>query len=346
MSQNASFLRAIGASLVIGQRPIPSPGQHQLLIKNHAIAINPVENMMQDTGYIVHTLPLILGTDISGIIEAIGPEVTKFQKGDRVAGFACAIGTKDPNEAGYQEYTILQENASVKLPDHITFEQGAMMPMAVATAGVGIFVLQGIPRKVSPDPSPHKFIYLVWGAGSSVGTVAVQILRRIGFIVFATAGMHHHSYIKSLGASEVFDYKDPNIVQAIVARAKAIGKSVTYCFAAISKDGGGALAAKVLAHYAQENRPVKLCTTLPYPTGEEKIPPGIEVVMTNASLVGMENKEFGSWLFNDFLGSGLASGECIPSPLGEVVDGGLAVLQTALNKLKAGVSGKKLIVTL
>ncbi|RFU25788.1 hypothetical protein B7463_g10552, partial [Scytalidium lignicola] len=344
MSQNASILTALGSPLEIQKRDIPSPGPHQLLVKNHAIALNPVDHMMINTGYFVQSYPAIIGTDIAGTVESVGPEVTRFKKGDRVAGFACSIGTGDPNEGAYQEYSLLQDNTTTKITDSITYEQGAMLPMSVATSGVAIFLKQNIPRATSPSPQPG--IYLVWGAASSIGTGAVQIARRLGFTVFATASPKHHAYIKKLGASEVFDYHDPNVEQAIVAAAKATGKPITHAFTAVTKDGAAPLAAKILAHFTGGSTgPIKLCTSLAWPA-EEKLPEGIELSQTLAFLIGTENKEFGAWLFNDFLEGGLQSGEYVPSPEVEVVAGGLSGLSAGLDKLMAGVSGKKLMVTL
>ncbi|KAH8812162.1 putative alcohol dehydrogenase [Xylogone sp. PMI_703] len=343
MSHNASVLTAQNVPLEIQKRDIPSPGPHQLLVRNHAIALNPVDNMMQETGYFVQHYPVILGTDVSGTVEAIGPDVTKFKKGDRVAGYAMAIGTGDPNEGAYQEYSLLQDNATTKITDRITYEEGATLPMAVATAGVAIFLRQNVPRAVSASPQPG--IYLVWGASASIGTAAVQIARRIGFTVFATASPQHHDYIKKLGATEVFDYHDPKVVETIVAAAKAAGKTITHCFTAVTAGGAAPLAAKVLAHFTGGSAgPIKLCTSLAWPENE-KLPEGIELTQTLAFVIGLENKEFGTWLFNEFLGGALESGEYVPSPEPEVVEGGLSGLPAAMAKLKAGVSAKKVMVT-
>lgn len=277
---------------------------------------------------------------MSGVVEVVGSGVTYLKKGDRVAGYAMSIATGDINEGAYQEYSILQVNAAVKIPDSITYEEGATLPMAVATAGVAMYSRQGITR----TPTSHQGIYLVWGAAASVGTSAVQIARKLGFTVFATASPHHHDYIKQLGASQVFDYKDPNVEQSIVNAAKAAGKTITHTFTAVSANGAAALAAKVLANFTK-NGSVKLCTSLPW-ANDDKLPEGIEQTSTIAYSLGLDNKELGAWLFNEFLDDALQNGTYIPSPAVEKIEGGLSGLPKALDTWKAGVSGKKVMVSL
>lgn len=342
MSNTALVLPSKGANLIVEKREIPLPGPHQLLIRNHAVATNPVDHMMQDMGYMVKKYPTVLGSDIAGTVESVGPDVTKFKKGDRVAGFACMIGTGDINQGAFQEYSILQDNGATKLPTKTSFEEGAILPMAVATSGMGIFIRLGLPWK----PASQQGNFLVWGAGSSVGSVAVQFARILGFTVFATASPQHHEYIKKLGAAQVFDYKDPNVVQDIIDAANS---PIEYCFAAISSGGAAVAAARVVSASASENKKTKLCVTLPlefcWPKEEPK-PENVEISLTGASLAVTKEKEFGAWLFGEFVAEKLESGDFVPSPAIETVTGGLEAIPRALAKHKNGVSGKKLVVPL
>lgn len=348
MSNTAVILPSKQAKLVVQKRDIPTAGPHQMVVKNHAVATNPVDYLMQDTGYIVQSYPTVLGSDIAGTVESVGPDVTKFQKGDRVAGFACAIGTGNINEGAFQEYSILQDNATVKLPAKTSFEEGAVLPMAVATSGVGMFLGQGLPRpsSSSSSSSPQQAVFLVWGGASSVGSMAVQFARTLGFTVFATASPRHHAYIKKLGAAQVFDYNDPDVVRKIIDAAKSARSPIAYGFAAVS-DGGAALAAaKVLSASAAESKTTaKLCLTLPWPEAEPK-PEDVEISGIYAAVVGTDEKEFGAWLFGDFLAGKLESGEVVPSPAIEIVSGGLEAVPEALAQHKAGLSGKKLVIPL
>ena len=91
-------------------RPIPSPGKGEIVVHNHAIAANPVDWKIQDFGIIINIYPAVLGSDVCGIVTEIGPEVTKFKVGDRVAGFAGVIYNKDPDHGAWQTYTILRRS--------------------------------------------------------------------------------------------------------------------------------------------------------------------------------------------------------------------------------------------
>ena len=105
-------------------RPIPSAGEGEIVVHNHAIAANPVDWKIQDFGIIINKYPAVLGSDVCGIVTEIGPEVTKFEVGDRVAGFAGVIYNKDPDHGAWQTYTILLEVATMSVPGSLSFAEG------------------------------------------------------------------------------------------------------------------------------------------------------------------------------------------------------------------------------
>lgn len=73
-----------GKPLKVSEAPLPKPGPNDVVVKNHAIAINPVDWKIQDTGYFIQHYPNILGTDVAGEIHEVGSDVKNFKKGDRV----------------------------------------------------------------------------------------------------------------------------------------------------------------------------------------------------------------------------------------------------------------------
>ena len=230
MSNRAAVLKEAKSPLTVETRPIPTPQGNEILLKNHAIAINPVDGMMQFTGFFIQTYPFILGCDASGVVEAVGPDVTHLKKGDRIAGFTPSIATNKMEHGAFQQYPILFENACVKLPASISFEQGAVLPLAVATSGGAIFISLEIPR----PPTKQHGGFLIWGGSSSVGTAAIQMAAWLGFKVFATCSSRHHGYVKSLGATEVFDYNDSNVVKDITSAAKTASVEIKYAYDCIS----------------------------------------------------------------------------------------------------------------
>ena len=171
MSNQAAVLKEAKARLILEERSIPQPEQDEVLVKNVALATNPADWKMQESGFFIDSYPIILGSDVAGSIEEVGSNVTRFKKGDRVAGFADVLISKKPEHAAFQQYTILAECATTKLPNSVSFEAGSVLPMSIATAGIGIFQSLKIPR----PPAKQHGGFLVWGASSSVGTAAVQV---------------------------------------------------------------------------------------------------------------------------------------------------------------------------
>ena len=82
----AAYLDKPGQSLRVGNAPMPKAGQGELIVKNVAIAINPLDTHMQDSGVFIKTWPAIFGCDVAGTVYEVGPDVKRFKKGDRVIG--------------------------------------------------------------------------------------------------------------------------------------------------------------------------------------------------------------------------------------------------------------------
>ncbi|RDW59138.1 hypothetical protein BP5796_12062 [Coleophoma crateriformis] len=338
----AAVLPEKGAHLKTLVRAIPVPGPDEILVRNHAIAANPVEWKMQTWSFFIQSYPTVLGSDVSGIITQIGSSVTKFKVGDRVTGFAGVIYNGNADHGAWQTYTLLKEIVTCKIPDFVSFEEGSVIPMAFATSAIALFVDLGIPYPAKTTQQPKPSGLLVWGAASAVGTAAVQLASNFGYKVYATASAKHHEYLKSLGAFKTFDYHDSDVVQQIVASAKSSSIQIDLGFDTVGAGDAPKLAAEVLLA-ARSTDKAKLALVLPWP-GKEPQPEGIEIFQTNATRTSNDKSELGSWLFNDYLKVALENKTIVPSPKIEIVEGGLNAAQKVLDLLKAGVSGKKLVV--
>jgi NADPH:quinone reductase-like Zn-dependent oxidoreductase len=336
----AAVIEKKGARLSTIKRPIPSPGPGELLVRNYAIAANPVDWKIQDYGFAITEYPNVLGSDGCGIVTAVGEGVTKFKVGDRVTGFAAVIYNQNPDHGAWQIYTIFREIATMRIPDFISFEEGTTFPMAFATSAIALFVNLGIPLPKDPI-KPQRNGILIWGGSSSVGTAAIQLARNAGFKVFVTASPRHHKYLESLGAFEVFDYNDPDVVSKVTASAKSAGTPIAYAFDTITEGNTSTLSANILE--AAGGKGGKLVLVLEWPSKSPK-PEGIEISQTGAYRAGTDQAEIGSWLFNEYLPEQLEKKTIIPAPKVEIVEGGIEAAQKVFDQLKAGVSGKKLVV--
>lgn len=242
MSNQATILKEPKARLIIETRPIPNPGSNDVLVKNKAIAANPVEWKMQASGYFIESYPTILGTDVAGIVEEVGSNVSHFKKGDRVAGYADVLCSKDPDNGAFQEYCLVKDCALAKLPDSISFEEGSILPMSVATAAVGMFLTLDIPR----PPAKQEGAFLVWGASSSVGTADIQIAKSLGYTVYGICSPRHAEYVKALGAHKTFDYNDASVVENVTQTIKSLKQELSMAYDAISEHGSAPQCAEIL----------------------------------------------------------------------------------------------------
>ncbi|MCJ1275380.1 hypothetical protein MMC21_003183 [Puttea exsequens] len=339
MSNKASILKKKGTALATEERAIPKPSTEEVLVKSAAIATNPVDWKMRDAGGFIESYPTILGSDVAGTVEQIGSNVTHFMKGDRVTGFAGVLHTKNVDQGAFQEYCLVEQNALAKLPQSVSFEEGSILPMSVATAACGVFLSLEIAR----PPAKQKGGFLVWGASSSVGTAVVQIAKQLGYTVYGVNSARHSDYVKKLGAQETFDYNDANVVKTVIENVKASGQKIVIGFDTISENVSSPLCAEILAAFGGG----KLCLTLPYPEdAAEKKPANVEIARTYAARIVGDQKEFGTWLFNEWLEKSLANKTYVPSPAIEIVEGGIPAVQKALDMHRKGLSGKKLVLPL
>lgn len=106
-SNVAAVIEQRGARLTITIREIPKPGPNELVVRNHAIAANPVDWKIQDYGFAINKYPNVLGSDGCGVVTAVGSSVTKFKVGDRVTGFAAVIYKQNPDHGNSQ---VLKQN--------------------------------------------------------------------------------------------------------------------------------------------------------------------------------------------------------------------------------------------
>jgi len=183
-------------------RPQPAPGE--LLILVHAAAVNPVDWKIRE-GYakdrMSHSLPLILGWDVSGTVEATGPGVTRFQKGDDV------FSRPDIARNGaYAEYIVVRESEVALKPKSLDHLHAAAIPLAALTAWQALFDTAGLSagQKV-----------LVHAASGGVGSFAVQLAKWKGAHVIGTASGRNQSFLTELGVDEAIDYEKTRFENAV-----------------------------------------------------------------------------------------------------------------------------------
>ncbi|KJK59939.1 NADP-dependent oxidoreductase [Saccharothrix sp. ST-888] len=167
-------------------RPTPSPGPGQLLIAVRAAGVNPVDWKIRQ-GYLGtgQPLPAVLGSEASGVVQALGAGVEGFAVGDEVFGSAVA--------GGYAEHTLLDAATTAHKRPDISFAQAAALPVAAATAYDALRQL---------DLTAGQTV-LILGVAGGVGSVAAQLAKGHGLTVLGTAGDRNRAYVESLGATQI-----------------------------------------------------------------------------------------------------------------------------------------------
>lgn len=335
----AAVLASKGSPLEVTQRPTPTPGPNELLVEVKSIALNPVDWYQRDFGPFVASYPTVLGSDVAGVVVSAGSSVPSdvLQPGTRIAAFAPAIYQGDPDYGALQARVLIPAEYAVPLPQKISFTEASLLPMAVATAWAGWYAI-GLPRDTSYNAAEKKGT-LVWGGAGSVGSAVVQTAKLLGFHVYATASEKHQEYVKSLGATKVFDYKREDVVETIVKAAKEDGVAIQTGYDAV---GQLKPSLDVLKQLMEEGTTSKLATACPLPEDAPK-EEGIEVKFVAPLLDEKARTEHFHFVFRVWLKERLETGEFVPSPRIQVVEGGLESAQKALDELREGVSGVKLV---
>jgi len=215
-TNHAAWLQNQHEKLQVGPAEIGKPGPSEALVKNYAVAVNPVDWMIQDGA--VPLLNKVMGHDIAGEVVEVGSEVSNFSKGQRVVAHAVGLGTGKPEHGGFQNFSVVPTVGICPIPDNMSYEDACVLPLALSTAALGLFHKDNL-GILLPRHEVHESgkMLLVWGGSSSVGSATIQLAVAAGLKVITTASQKNFEFCKDIGASEVFDYNSPGIVGNLVA---------------------------------------------------------------------------------------------------------------------------------
>ncbi|KAL1639657.1 hypothetical protein SLS58_007716 [Diplodia intermedia] len=357
-NQAAWLLEAKLKPLKVQDAPDPKPGPGEVVIKNAAIAINPVDWKMQQ-GLFLKKYPHILGTDVAGTVEEVGEGVTRISKGQRVIAHMIGLATGDLADAAFQLYSKTLETVVSPIPDSLSFEDAAVLPLAISTAAAGLYQKPHLALPFpSTNPQPTDKTLLVWGGSSSVGATTIQLAVASGLKVVATASRKNHDFVKSLGAAAVVDYNSPGVVDEVLAAIDQQGGNIVGAYDAISEPAS----LKLIGAITDKLGVLPVAVVLPPPEGLTKtveakkgecfpvvamvLPLTLRVRSVIAPTVALEHKEVGDAVWRKFVPEALASGQLKAKPDALVVGKGLERLQEAMDRQQAGVSAQKVVVSL
>ena len=200
------------------EAPRPEPKADEILVRVMAAAINPVDSYVRQGRFKMNP-PIIIGSDIAGVVEKTGTSAKKFKPGDAVY---CYLSVA--RGGGYAEYAIATESETALKPKNMNFEEASAVPLAGTTAWQAL---------IDDAKIQQGQTLLIHGGSGGVGSFAIQIAKVRGAKVIATASTAHQATLKQLGVDQAIDYtttkfedlvKDVDLVLNC-ARADALGRS-------------------------------------------------------------------------------------------------------------------------
>ena len=192
----AACIREFGSPLVIGidDLPCPKPSSGQLLVRVRAAGVGPWDALIREgKSGLTQPLPLILGSELSGIVDGVGINVPGFAPGDEVYGATSEMFT-----GADAEYALASAAMMAAKPRTLTHIEAASSPIGAVTAWQMLF-------DYAHAAAGHTV--LVHGAGGNVGAYAIQLARHAGLHTIATAAGADLEYVTTLGAERVVDYR-------------------------------------------------------------------------------------------------------------------------------------------
>jgi NADPH:quinone reductase-like Zn-dependent oxidoreductase len=195
-TQRAVLIRAYGgaAAAEVAEIARPAAGQGQVLVRVRAAGVNGIDWKVRE-GFVRDAFPLqlpaVLGIELAGTVEALGPGASRFRIGDRVMGPLGGLGA-------YADFVVVDEANLVSTPQGLDDVHAAGVPVAAVAAWQSL-------HHAGPISAGQRI--LIHGAAGGLGGYAVQYAKRAGAEVFATASTAHLEYVRSLGADHIIDYR-------------------------------------------------------------------------------------------------------------------------------------------
>lgn len=206
-SMKAAYINGPGPpeNIIVGELPRPEPQGREVLVRVAAAALNPIDTYIRGgAGYFELPRPYILGCDLAGPIEAVGPEVSRFQIGQRVWGSNQSLFGR---QGTFAEYAAVDEGWLYETPEGVSDRDAA------AGALVGITAALGLLRDAKLTAGETLFVN---GGSGGVGSTVVQMAKAIGARVIATSGSDEKlAACRELGADLAINYKTEDVAAAV-----------------------------------------------------------------------------------------------------------------------------------
>lgn len=195
----------------------PLPAQGQVLVQVHASGVNPLDTKIRagKAGHAKQPLPAVLGVDLAGIVQELGPGVNSFKIGDEVYGLVGGVGG---HQGTLAEYIAVDAELLALKPASLSMREAAALPLIVITAWEGI---------VDRARVHEGQTVLVHAGAGGVGHIAIQLAKAAGAKVFATVSEEKRHIVEGFGAIPI-DYRTATVEQYVAAHTAGEGFDVIY----------------------------------------------------------------------------------------------------------------------
>lgn len=375
ISHRAAVLEGFNRPLRFVEVTTLDPGPLEVRVRVRAVALNPFDRIVQTLGSLITPwlqLPAVLGSDVAGEVVAVGEGCRRIKVGDRVSGLALGVDRAGnrAQEGAFQEQVILREACCCRLPANVDFVDGAVLPLALATAATGLFLknqlgldMRALAATGHPADTPRASV-VIWGGSTSVGTAAIQLAHAAGYRVLSTASPHNHAQLLRLGAAAVEDYRDKRAVDRLLEAADGTVIAGVLAIGA----GSGRAALRIAA--GRKPRPKVAMASAPLPLDGAPIGPqtlwrlahlprlagGFAMLALRARLTSIPTSAIwgtalvedplGARIFGEFAETALADGRLRAAPPPLIAGSRLEDIPDAMETLRRGVSARKVVVTL
>lgn len=216
-TMKAAVIEAPNAEFTIAEIAKPVARAGQILVRIKAAALNPLDLKIRagEAAHARHPLPAILGIDMAGIVETVGPDVTGFRAGDEVYGMTGGVGGLQGSLA---EFAAVDADLVALKPRNLSMSEAAALPLIAITAWEGL-------EERTQVRAGHKV--LVIGGGGGVGHIAVQMAVAAGAAVYAVDGGSKAEYISSIGATPI-DYAVATVDDYVARYTAGKGFDIVY----------------------------------------------------------------------------------------------------------------------
>lgn len=184
-------------ALQIAERPQPVPGEGEMLVRVRASGMNRIDVLQRQGTYpLLPGASDVLGLELAGVVESLGPGVNRFKRGDRVMALVTS--------GAHADWAVVQEGAALPIPENMSFEQAGAFPETYFTVWSNVFERAALKKGET---------LLVHGGTSGIGTTAIMLARAFGARVIVTAGSAEKcAACLKLGADGAIDYRTQDFV--------------------------------------------------------------------------------------------------------------------------------------